>query len=199
MLMITGQIDAVELISVPNVYCKYSFVYGLDWKQVAGSEEGRMWCHPNQVKIGEDLGISATGYKPSSGYKIVLNTPIEATFSFTNPFKCNLLFEEFRKTYIFQGLKQCSVSMGKMRQEMMLCAVIVLHICPQCLAGLANFICFFFQFILRTKRRCPIFLPQASTAIQRLMGFFTGRRAEFIDPRIMAMAESRDGLLMNSQ
>jgi tetrahydromethanopterin S-methyltransferase subunit D len=47
MLMITGQIDAVELISVPNVYCKYSFVYGLDWKQVAGSEEGRMWCHPN--------------------------------------------------------------------------------------------------------------------------------------------------------
>jgi hypothetical protein len=40
LLMVTGQIEAVELISVPNVYCKFCYVFGPDWRQVGGMEEG---------------------------------------------------------------------------------------------------------------------------------------------------------------
>ena len=35
-------------------------------------------------------------------------------------------------------------------------------------------------------------IAQASTAIQRWLGLFTGRRAEFVDARIAAMSEGRE-------
>ena len=59
-------------------------------------------------------------------------------------------------------------------------------------AFLSDFYTFFVPQI-RIKRKCPLFLPQGSTLLQRLIGVFTGRRVEFADPRILAMAESRDG------
>lgn len=54
-LMVTGQIEKAEVIyrntlenscqlqfiSVTNTYCKYCFVYGSDWKQVGGLDQGR--------------------------------------------------------------------------------------------------------------------------------------------------------------
>lgn len=39
----------------------------------------------------------------------------------------------------------------------------------------------------------PVFVPQASTLIQKMLSFFTGRRAEFVDPRIVSMAQGREG------
>jgi B9 domain-containing protein 1 len=63
--------------SVPNVYCKYCFVFGPDWRQVGGPEEG----------------ISATGHRPSGSNRVVLNTPVEATFASTNPFKCECILK----------------------------------------------------------------------------------------------------------
>ncbi|CAK5089973.1 unnamed protein product [Meloidogyne enterolobii] len=49
-------------------------------------------------------GISATAYKTERSFnnQIVLNTPIEATFSSTNPFKCKnkLLPEKHLQTLI---------------------------------------------------------------------------------------------------
>jgi len=44
-------------------------------------------------------GISATAYKTERSFnnQIVLNTPIEATFSSTNPFKCkNKHFTDYK-------------------------------------------------------------------------------------------------------
>jgi hypothetical protein len=45
----------------------------------------------------------------------------------------------------------------------------------------------------RTTQVVPLFVPQASTLIQRILSFFTGRRAEFVDPRIVSMAQGREG------
>lgn len=38
----------------------------------------------------------------------------------------------------------------------------------------------------------PLFVPQASTMLQKIIGFFTGRYAEFVEPRIVSMAEGRE-------
>ena len=51
----------------------------------------------------------------------------------------------------------------------------------------------------RTVREVPIFVPQAATAFQKFVGIFTGRRAEFIDPRIVAQAEGRDATRVSTQ
>uniref|UniRef100_A0A914HTD9 Uncharacterized protein n=1 Tax=Globodera rostochiensis TaxID=31243 RepID=A0A914HTD9_GLORO len=42
LLMVTGQIETVEFIGLSNVYCKYFFVYGADWRQVGGPKEAFM-------------------------------------------------------------------------------------------------------------------------------------------------------------
>jgi B9 domain-containing protein 1 len=39
----------------------------------------------------------------------------------------------------------------------------------------------------------PVFVPEPSTRIQRIIGFFIGRRAEFVDPTIIASSEGREG------
>lgn len=44
----------------------------------------------------------------------------------------------------------------------------------------------------------PLFVPQASTTLQKIIGYFTGRYAEFIEPRIVAMAEGREGIKFNN-
>lgn len=46
---------------------------------------------------------------------------------------------------------------------------------------------------LRTTQIVPLFVPQASTLIQKMLSFFTGRRAEFVDPRIVSMTHGREG------
>ena len=70
LMMVTGEISVAELTSVNTIYCKYFYVFGPDWRFIGGIKEG----------------ISATSSK-GIHHKIALNTPIEATFSSTNPFK----------------------------------------------------------------------------------------------------------------
>ncbi|KAF7634905.1 hypothetical protein Mgra_00005647, partial [Meloidogyne graminicola] len=153
LLLITGQIENVEILSVPNIYFKYCFVYGSDWKQVGGMEEG----------------ISATAYKTKNfNNLIVLNTPIEATFSSTNPFKWPQIVLSFYGQDHFGN----DVIRGYTSTHL-----------PTTPGSL--------------KRRCPIFLPQSTTNIQRIIGLLTGRRAEFVDPTIIAKSEGRDGLNLN--
>ncbi|MFH4980280.1 hypothetical protein AB6A40_006989 [Gnathostoma spinigerum] len=43
----------------------------------------------------------------------------------------------------------------------------------------------------RTKRKIAIYVPEASTMLQKLIGWITGRRAEFTDPRIVASGSGR--------
>lgn len=38
-----------------------------------------------------------------------------------------------------------------------------------------------------------MFVPDASTSLQRFFGWITGKRAEFVDPRIVATANGRQG------
>lgn len=38
-----------------------------------------------------------------------------------------------------------------------------------------------------------MFVPEASTIMQKWLGWITGRRAEFIEPRIVAYADGRQG------
>lgn len=61
----------------------------------------------------------------------------------------------------------------------------------------ANFL--LLTFISRTIRKVPIFLPQASTSIQQIISFFTGKRAEFVDPRIVATNEGRESKIKLKQ
>uniref|UniRef100_A0A915P084 B9 domain-containing protein 1 n=1 Tax=Meloidogyne floridensis TaxID=298350 RepID=A0A915P084_9BILA len=103
LLLITGQIETVEFLSISNVYCKYCFVYGPDWRQVGGMEEG----------------ISATAYKTERSFnnQIVLNTPIEATFSSTNPFKFTRVstqgFVNLSLSSIFRNTKKFGYDLSK--------------------------------------------------------------------------------------
>lgn len=57
---------------IDNIYCKYSYVYGPDWEQIAGLEEG----------------LSSKCECGSAGENIVIGMPLQATFSSTNPFGC---------------------------------------------------------------------------------------------------------------
>lgn len=152
MVLLTGQIESAELVSASNVYCKYFYVYGPDWQQVAGLEEG----------------ISQTCYRSqnSRSNEITLNTPLEGNFTSTNPFR----WPQLVMSFYGQDLFGHDIIKGY--------AVTHLPTVPG-----------------RTKRSIPVFIPQTSTMIQKIIGFFTGRRAEFIDPRIIAESEDRYGFL----
>lgn len=45
----------------------------------------------------------------------------------------------------------------------------------------------------RTVRKIVLFVPEASTLLQRFIGWLTGKRAEFVDSRIAATADGRQG------
>lgn len=60
------------MVYLRNLYCKYFYVYGSNWQQIAGLQEG----------------LSSTCQKSAQGQHIVLNCPLEATFISNNPFKC---------------------------------------------------------------------------------------------------------------
>lgn len=126
---------------------------------------------------GIEEGLSATCDKGSSSRRIVLNTPLEATFSSTNPFRCSL--------YPVQVLTLC---LG-----------------PQIIISCYGHDRFGNDVIRgygaayiptvpgKSTQVVPVFVPQASTLIQGILSFFTGRRAEFVDPRIVSMAQGREG------
>lgn len=70
-VLLNGQIDSAEFLSFDNFYCKYSYVYGIDWKQVGGVHEG----------------LSARCERQRFGNaEITIAMPIEATFTSTSPF-----------------------------------------------------------------------------------------------------------------
>ncbi|KAI6226927.1 hypothetical protein M3Y95_00672900 [Aphelenchoides besseyi] len=154
LVLISGQIETADFPEVSNLYCKYAYVMGPDWRQVSGLEEG----------------LSPTCSRGQQNQRIVFNVPLEATFTSTNPFRwpqlvlsCyghdrfgNDVIRGYGATYI-----------------------------PS-VPG-------------RTIRKIPMFVPQASTLIQNILSFFTGRRAEFVDPRIVAMSQGREVTRVQTQ
>ena len=43
----------------------------------------------------------------------------------------------------------------------------------------------------RHSARIPMFVPEASTGLQAVVGWALGRRPEYVDPRVVARAEGR--------
>uniref|UniRef100_A0A915D9C6 B9 domain-containing protein 1 n=1 Tax=Ditylenchus dipsaci TaxID=166011 RepID=A0A915D9C6_9BILA len=147
-LLITGQIETAQFHSVDNIYCKYFYAFGPDWQQVSGLVEG----------------ISPTCQRGSHSQRIVLNTPLEATFTSSNPFGWPKIvlscygMDKFGNDAVIRGYGSTYIPSTPGR----------------------------------VIRQVPIFVPQASTGIQKIIGYFTGRRAEFVDPRIVSMSEGRE-------
>ncbi|VDK25225.1 unnamed protein product [Anisakis simplex] len=51
----------------------------------------------------------------------------------------------------------------------------------------------------RCVRRIAMFVPESSTPLQKFIGWITGKRAEFIDPRIVASSDGRHVTRVRSQ
>uniref|UniRef100_A0A8R1TQU1 B9 domain-containing protein 1 n=1 Tax=Onchocerca volvulus TaxID=6282 RepID=A0A8R1TQU1_ONCVO len=141
-VLLNGQIDSAKFFSFDNFYCKYSYVYGIDWKQVGGIHEG----------------LSARCER-SGNTGITVGMPIEATFISTNPF-------------------------GYFFGNDVICGYGAVHI--PTVPG-------------RTIRKITMFVPEASTLLQRFIGWLTGKRAEFVDPKIVATADGRQVTKVRSQ
>uniref|UniRef100_A0A0N5AHD4 B9 domain-containing protein 1 n=1 Tax=Syphacia muris TaxID=451379 RepID=A0A0N5AHD4_9BILA len=130
-----------QFISSNNYYLKYSYVYGTEWSQIAGLEEG----------------LSSRCQKNCLQRRVTVALPIEATFKATNPFGWPQIVLSCYGTDSFgndivegYGAVHIPTTPGK------------------------------------TVQTVPMFVPEASTNIQKFIGWMTGKRAEFIDPRTVA-------------
>ncbi|CAG2169927.1 unnamed protein product [Oppiella nova] len=47
-------------------------------------------------------------------------------------------------------------------------------------------------------KRVPMFVPQSSSLIQRWTSWFSGRKPEFIDPKVVAQSEGREVIRVSS-
>ncbi|CAD5228328.1 unnamed protein product [Bursaphelenchus okinawaensis] len=153
-VLVTGEIEKAVFPEINSLYCKYNYVYGPDWKFISGVEEG----------------LSPSCEKGQQTQHISINTPIEATFSSTNPFKWPQLIISCYGHDMFGN----DVIRGY--------GATFIPTAPG-----------------RTQRSIAIFVPQASTTTQRIMSFFTGRRAEFVDSRIVSMSQGREITRVSTQ
>ncbi|KAJ7305999.1 hypothetical protein JRQ81_010365 [Phrynocephalus forsythii] len=51
----------------------------------------------------------------------------------------------------------------------------------------------------RHKRTIPMFVPESTSKLQKFTSWFTGRRPEFVDPRVVAQGEGREVTRVRSQ
>uniref|UniRef100_A0A0N5CDI3 B9 domain-containing protein 1 n=1 Tax=Strongyloides papillosus TaxID=174720 RepID=A0A0N5CDI3_STREA len=112
---------------------------------------------------GIEEGISCSGHKAKNKAEINLNTLIQCTFSSTNPYKWPQLILSCYGPDMFGN----DVILGY--------GSVYVPTTP----GL-------------TEVSVPMFVPKASSGINKLIGLLTGRRAEFIDSRVVGLAEGRD-------
>ncbi|CAF3088160.1 unnamed protein product [Rotaria sp. Silwood2] len=71
LVFVNGAIENAEVNDFDDLYLRFSYVIGKDWKICSGLEEGTTQIAHKSVQIGS---------------KIVFNFPLEATFRSTNPF-----------------------------------------------------------------------------------------------------------------
>ncbi|CEF61208.1 B9 domain family-containing protein [Strongyloides ratti] len=119
---------------------------------------------------GIEEGISCSGHKTKNKAEINLNTLIEGTFSSTNPYKWPQLILSCYGPDFFGN----DIILGY--------GAVYVPTTP----GI-------------TEVSVPMFVPKASSGINKLIGLFTGRRAEFIDSRVVGSAEGRDVTRVTTQ
>ena len=56
----------------------------------------------------------------------------------------------------------------------------------------------FFYFQIRHKLRIPLFVPESTSKMQKFFAWIQGRRPEYVDPRVIAHGEGREGNKKNS-
>ncbi|KAG1668017.1 B9 domain-containing protein 1 [Nymphon striatum] len=49
------------------------------------------------------------------------------------------------------------------------------------------------------RMKIPMFVPESASTLQKLTGWLTGRRPEYIDPRVLAQGQGRDVTRVRSQ
>ncbi|VDO25714.1 unnamed protein product [Brugia timori] len=144
----------MKFLSFDNFYCKYSYVYGIDWKQVGGVHEG----------------LSARCERQRFGNaEITIAMPIEATFTSTSPFGPQIVLTCYGSDFFGNDV---------------VCGYGAVHI--PTVPG-------------RSVKRIILFVPEASTLLQRFIGWLTGKRAEFVDSTIPATADGRQVTKVRSQ
>ncbi|VDM41220.1 unnamed protein product [Toxocara canis] len=153
-LLLSGQIETAQFPSLNNCYCKYSYVYGNDWEQIGGLDEG----------------LSAKCERATHRDCIVIGLPIEATFTSTNPFRWPQLLLSCYGSDTFGN----DVVRGY--------GAVHIPTVPG-----------------RRVRRIAMFVPEASTSVQKFVAWITGKRAEFVDPRIVTSANGRHVTRVRSQ
>uniref|UniRef100_A0A0N4ZYA2 B9 domain-containing protein 1 n=1 Tax=Parastrongyloides trichosuri TaxID=131310 RepID=A0A0N4ZYA2_PARTI len=119
---------------------------------------------------GIDEGISCTGYKVKNKPEITFNTLLQATFSSTNPYKWpQIIFSCYGYDMFGHDI---IIGYGSV------------HIPTT--PGV-------------TELTVPMFVPQASSGINKLIGVLTGKRAEFTDYRVVGSSEGRDMIRVSTQ
>ena len=70
-IVVGGQIESANFGGIDNLYCKYSFLFGKNWK----------------ILHGVDTGISQIARKPNSGEStVIFNFPIDISFKSINAY-----------------------------------------------------------------------------------------------------------------
>ncbi|KAK0406180.1 hypothetical protein QR680_018415 [Steinernema hermaphroditum] len=119
---------------------------------------------------GVHEGISATCERGHISNRITFSLPIEATFSSTSPFRWPQLALSCYGPDFFNH----DVIRGY--------GAVHLPTTP----GVHT-------------RKVAMFVPEASTSIQKILGFLSGRRPEFVDPKIVATHEGREATRVSTQ
>ncbi|XP_030085652.1 B9 domain-containing protein 1 isoform X1 [Serinus canaria] len=176
LLAVSGEIESGEFPGFDDLYCKFSFVYGQDWVPTAGLEEGIS-------QITSKSSVSPT--------TLVWNFPIDITFKSTNPFGC-----------------ECRGGSGPGAKapphpHFLAGPQIVLSVYGPDFFGhdvVRGYGAVHVPFVPgRHKRTIAMFVPESTSRLQQLTSWFTGRRPEFTDPKVVAQGEGREVTRVRSQ
>ncbi|XP_065540806.1 B9 domain-containing protein 1 isoform X1 [Lathamus discolor] len=177
LVSVTGQIESGRFPGFDELYCKFCFVYGRDWVPTAGLEEGI-----SQITSTSDVSPTT----------LVWNFPIDITFKSTNPSGCEcgpwgaapalsspLTFPSFAGPQIV-----VSVYGPDFFGHDVVRGYGAVHV--PFTPG-------------RHTRTIPMFVPESTSRLQQFTSWFTGRRPEFTDPRVVAQGEGREVTRVRSQ
>ncbi|XP_057237274.1 B9 domain-containing protein 1 isoform X1 [Malurus melanocephalus] len=178
LLAVTGEIESGEFPGFDDLYCKFSFVYGQDWVPTAGLEEGI-----SQI----------TSKSSASPTTLVWNFPIDITFKSTNPFGCEC-WGHCRVQPCCQSPSQCHFLAGPQ---------IVVSVYGPDFFGhdvVRGYGAVHVPFVPgRHRRTIAMFVPESTSKLQQFTSWFTGRRPEFTDPKVVAQGEGREVTRVRSQ
>ncbi|KAI1233653.1 hypothetical protein IHE44_0004092 [Lamprotornis superbus] len=176
LLAVSGEIESGEFPGFDDLYCKFSFVYGQDWVPTAGLEEGIS-------QITSKSSVSPT--------TLVWNFPIDITFKSTNPFGCECWW----------GVLPCCQAPS--HPHFLAGPQIVLSVYGPDFFGhdvVRGYGAVHVPFVPgRHKRTIAMFVPESTSRLQQLTSWFTGRRPEFTDPKVVAQGEGREVTRVRSQ